>query len=183
MRLRCFPFGKPSHCESSQLPPPLTGPGPGLLNSCQPYCLIRRPIVAVSMSQDLHKMPVHWLPHYNEHLPEYSLWVLNSKVTFSEPGVQPPLGALVSDVWIVHNKLIHMITVFIGKLLWLARSWTGDIIFAVCFLLDCIMNGWDRNIWMHIMNLPCTHLLIVWSSHMWEHIWGVNSRPWAMVEH
>ena len=30
-----------SHCESSQLSPPLTGPGPGLLNSLQPYCLIR----------------------------------------------------------------------------------------------------------------------------------------------
>ena len=29
------------------------------------------------MSQGLHKMPVHWLPHYNEHLPEYSPGVLN----------------------------------------------------------------------------------------------------------
>ena len=82
MRLRCFPFGKPSHCESSQLPPLLTGPGPGPLNSRQPYCLIRRPIVAVSMSQDLHKMPVHWLPRYNEHLPEYSLRVLNGMAEY-----------------------------------------------------------------------------------------------------
>lgn len=63
MWLWYFPFGKSSHCESSQLPPPLTGPGPGLLNSHQPYYLIRHPIVAVLMSQDLHKMPIHWLPH------------------------------------------------------------------------------------------------------------------------
>ena len=82
MRLRCFPFRKSSHCESSQLPPPPTGPGPGLLNSHQSYCLIRHPIVAVSMSQDLHKMPVHWLPHYSEHLLEYSLWVLNGMAKY-----------------------------------------------------------------------------------------------------
>ena len=82
MRLWCFSFRKSSHCESSQLPPPLTGPGPGPLNSHQSYYLIRHPIVAVSMSQDLHKMPVHWLPHYSEHLSEYSLWVLNGMAKY-----------------------------------------------------------------------------------------------------
>ena len=38
--------------------------------------------MAVSMSQDLHKMPVHWLPRYNEHLPEYSLRVLNGMAEY-----------------------------------------------------------------------------------------------------
>ena len=87
MRLRCFPFRKSSHCESSQLPPPLTGPGPGLLNSHQSYYLIRHPIVAVSMSQNLHKIPVccplaSSVIQYNEHLPEYSLWVLNGMAKY-----------------------------------------------------------------------------------------------------
>ena len=93
MRLQCFPFGKSSHCESSQLPPPFTGPGPGLLNSHQSYCLIRHPTVAVSMSQDLHKMPIHWLPCYNEHLLElHNLYhhysCLRREVLVVETGIQ-----------------------------------------------------------------------------------------------
>ena len=87
MRLWCFLFGKSSHCESSQLSPPLTGPGPGPLNSYQSYYLIRHPIVAVSMSQNLHKIPVccplaSSVIQYNEHLPEYSLWVLNGMAEY-----------------------------------------------------------------------------------------------------
>ena len=30
------------------------------------------PIVVVSVSQDLHTMPIHWLPHHVEYLRGYS---------------------------------------------------------------------------------------------------------------
>ena len=40
------------------------------------------PIIVVSMSQGPHKMPVHWLPHYNENLPEYLPGVLNGMVKY-----------------------------------------------------------------------------------------------------